>query len=151
MDATSGWPSQRQNKRYRSASIALVCGLLILLGMMAGGCASASGAAPPQVRCTVRIAPTGVDVIQTALQCTVTNAPQSDTRFTLHYALVDDAGKARPPFDATCDGALAQGSGTCQQTYSVVAPRSPTDSTVSGESLPNHTRLGPVTPAETPS
>jgi len=150
MDATSGWPSRRQNKRYRSASIALVCGLLILLGMMAGGCASSSSATTPQVRCTVRIAPTGVDVIQTALQCTVTNAPQSDTRFTLHYALLDDAGKPLPAFDAACEGALAHGTGTCQQTYSVVAPKSPTDSQVAGETQPGHTVLGPVTPTEAP-
>jgi hypothetical protein len=89
-----------------------------------------------------------VDVIQTALQCAVTNAPQNDTRFTLHYALVDDAGKTQPPFDAPCEGALAHGSGTCQQTYSVLAPRSPTESSVSGEALPSHTALGPVTPTE---
>jgi hypothetical protein len=126
----------------------MLCGLLILLGMMAGGCASSSSAASPQARCTVRIAPTGVDVIQTLLQCTVTNAPQNDTRFTLHYALVDDAGKPLPAFDAACEGALAHGTGTCQQTYSVVAPKSPTDSQVSGESLPSHTTLGPVAPTE---
>jgi len=92
-----------------------------------------------------------LDVTQALVRCTVSNAPTSDTNFTLHYALVDDAGNARPPFDATCDGALPQGSGTCQQTYSVLAPRSPTDSTVSGESLPSHTTLGSVTPAGTPS
>ncbi len=128
--------------------------LLGLLGVMVSllsGCGSSSASSSPHLSCTVQIAPGGVDVTQALLRCTVSNAPASDTSFTLHYALVDDAGKARPPFDATCDGALALGSGTCQQTYSVVAPRSPTDSTVSGESLPSHTRLGPVTPAETPS
>ena len=148
MDATSGRPSRRQNERYRSASSVMLCGLMILLGMMAGGCASSSGAATPQVRCTVHIAPTGVDVIQTALQCTVTKAPQSDTRFTLHYALLDDAGKPLPAFDAACEGALTHGTGTCQQTYSVVAPKSPTDSSISGESSPSHIALGPVTPTE---
>jgi hypothetical protein len=150
MEATSGRPSRRQDKRYRSASGVMICGPLVLLGMMVGGCASSSSAATPQLRCTVHIAPTGVDVIQTALQCAVTNAPQSDTRFTLHYALLDDAGKALPPFDATCEGALAHGSGTCKQTYSVVAPKSPTDSQVSGEASPSHTALGPVTPTEAP-
>ena len=127
-----------------------VVGLFVLLAEALGGCASSSSAATPQVRCTVRIAPTGVDVIQTALQCTVTNAPQSDTRFTLHYALLDDAGKPLPAFDAACEGALAHGTGTCQQTYSVVAPKSPTDSQVSGETQPGHTALGPVTPTEAP-
>jgi hypothetical protein len=149
MDATSGRPSRKQNKRYRLASSVMLCGLLILLGMMASGCASTSSAASPQLRCTVRIAPTGVDVIQTLLQCTVTNAPQNDTHFTLHYTLVDDAGKPLPAFDAPCEGALAHGIGTCQQTYSVVAPKSPTDSSVAGETLPSHTALGPVTPTET--
>ncbi|HEY7093349.1 MAG TPA: hypothetical protein VH393_09235 [Ktedonobacterales bacterium] len=127
----------------------MLYGLLILLGMVTGGCASSSGATSPQLHCTVRIAPTGVDVIQTALQCTVTNAPQNDTRFTLHYALVDDAGKPLPAFDAPCEGALAHGTGTCQQTYSVVAPKSPTDGSIAGESSPSHTALGPVTPTET--
>jgi hypothetical protein len=148
MDIPSGWSSRQQNKRCRSTSQALIYGLLLLLGMMAGGCAASSSASTPQLRCTVRIAPTGVDVIQTALQCTVTNAPQSDTRFTLHYALLDDAGKPLPAFDAACEGALTHGTGTCQQTYSVVAPKSPTDSQVSGESLPSHTTLGPVAPTE---
>ena len=140
---------QRIN-RYRWTSIAMSLGLIVLLAGALGGCASSSSAASPQVRCTVRIAPTGVDVIQTTLQCTVTNAPQNDTRFTLHYALVDDTGKAQQPFDATCDGALAHGTGTCQQTYSVMAPKSPTDSQVSGETQPGHTALGPVTPTEAP-
>jgi hypothetical protein len=151
MDATSGRPRQRQNNPFRSASSVVIGGLLVLLAMLVGGCASSSSATTPQARCAVHIAPNGVDVIQTALQCTVTNAPQRDTRFTLHYALLDDAGKPLPAFDATCEGALAHGTGTCQQTYSVVAPKSPTDSQVSGESLPSHTSLGPATPTEAPA
>jgi hypothetical protein len=97
----------------------------------------------------VQIAPGGVDVAQALLRCTVSNAPTSDTSFTLHYALVDDAGKTQQPFDAPCTGALAQGTGACQQTYIVVAPQSPTDSRISGESLPSHSALGPVAPTET--
>lgn len=148
MDVTSERRGRRRRKRYGWASTSTTLGLLVLLGTMVGGCAPASGAAAPQLQCAVRIAPAGVDVIQTTLQCTVTNAPQNDTRFTLHYALLDDTGKTRPPFDALCEGALAHGTGTCQQTYSVVAPRSPTESSVSGESLSSHTALGPVTPTE---
>ena len=122
--------------------------LVVLLATTLGGCASTSTATTPQLRCTVRIAPAGVDVVQTDLECTVTNAPQNDTRFTLHYALLDDAGKTLPPFDAVCEGTLAHGTGTCQQTYSVVVPKSPTDSSIAGESLPSHTSLGPVAPTE---
>jgi hypothetical protein len=122
--------------------------LVVLLATTLGGCASTSTATTPQVRCTVRIAPAGVDVVQTALQCTVTNAPRNDMRFTLHYALLDDAGKTLPPFDAVCEGTLSHGTGTCQQTYSVVAPKSPTDSSLAGTSLPSQTSLGPVTPTE---
>jgi hypothetical protein len=125
-------------------------GLLGVLVVLVSGCASFSPATP-HVNCTVQIAPGGVDVAQALLRCTVSNAPTSDTRFTLHYALVDDTGKTQQPFDVTCDGTLAQGSGRCQQTYSVVAPQSPTDSKVSGESLPSQTALGPVTPTETSS
>jgi hypothetical protein len=135
-------------KRSTWTSIVMSLGLIVPLAAILGGCASSSSAASPQLRCALRIAPTGVDVVQTNLQCTVTNAPRNDTRFTVHYALVDDTGKAQQPFDATCDGALAHGTGTCQQTYSVVAPKSPTDSQVSGEALPSHTTLGPVTPTE---
>jgi hypothetical protein len=148
MDVTAVRRDARLIKRYPWASVVMSLGLVLLLTATLGGCASSSSAAGPQMRCTVRIAPAGVDVIQTALQCTVTNAPQDDTRFTLHYALVDDAGKPLPAFDAACEGALAHGTGTCQQTYSVVAPKSPTDSSVSGESSPSHTALGPVTPTE---
>ena len=64
-------------KRYRWTFIEMSLGLVVLLAVTLGGCASSSSAATPQLRCAVRIAPTGVDVIQTALQCTVTNAPQS--------------------------------------------------------------------------
>ncbi len=148
MDDTVARRDQQRKRRSTWASILAMLGLAALLAATLGGCAASSSAATSQLRCTVRIAPAGVDVIQTLLQCTVTGAPQNDTRFTLHYALVDDAGKALPPFDATCDGALAHGTGTCQQTYSVVAPKSPTDSSVSGESLSSHTSLGPATPTE---
>ena len=141
--------SPRTSTCTRTSWLAML-GLLCILVVLLGGCASSSPAAP-QVRCTVQIAPGGVDVAQALLRCTVSTAPISDTRFTLHYALVDDAGKTLPPFDAPCAGALAQGTGTCQQTYSVVAPRSPTDSVLSGESLPSSTALGPVTPTETSS
>jgi hypothetical protein len=122
--------------------------LLGVLVALLSGCASSSPATP-DVNCTVQVAPGGVDVTQALLRCTVSNAPTSDTSFRLHYALVDDASKTQLPFDATCAGALAQGTGTCQQTYSVVAPQSPTDSSVSGESLPSQTALGPVTPTQT--
>jgi hypothetical protein len=128
---------------------------LVLLGLMGvmvsllSGCGSSSSSSSPHLSCTVQIAPGGVDVTQALLRCTVSNAQASDTSFTLHYALVDDAGKARPPFDELCAGTLAQGSGTCQQTYSVVAPKSPTDSQIAGASSPSHTELGPVTPTET--
>ncbi len=129
----------------------VLLGLLGVLVSLLSGCGSSAASPSPHLSCTVQTAPGGVDVTQALLRCTVSNAPTSDTRFTLHYALVDDVGKARPPFDATCDSTLAQGTGTCQQTYSVVAPRSPTDSIVSGESLPSHTAFSPVTPSETSS
>lgn len=150
MDIRAEKRDPQRISRYRWAFITMSLGLIVLFACVLCGCASSSSAASPQARCTVRIAPTGVDVIQTALQCTIINTPQSDTRFTLHYALLDDAGKPLPAFDATCDGALAYGTGTCQQTYSVVAPKSPTDSQVSGETLSSHTTLGPVTPTEAP-
>jgi hypothetical protein len=149
MNVTAAKRDPRRKRRYPWAPILAMLGLAVLLAATLGGCAPSSGATP-QVRCAVRIAPAGVDVIQTALQCTVTGAPQNDTRFTLHYALLDDTGKAQAAFDATCEGALTHGTGTCQQTYSVVAPKSPTDSSVAGESLPSHTSLGPVTPTEAP-
>ena len=148
MDDIAARRGLRRIKRAKWLSVVMSLGLVVLLAAAVGGCASTSTAPTPQARCTVRIAPAGVDVVQTDLECIVTNAPQNDTRFTLHYALLDDAGKTLPPFDAVCEGTLAHGTGTCQQTYSVVAPKSPTDSSISGESLPSHTALGPVTPTE---
>jgi hypothetical protein len=151
MNVTAARRGVRRSRRYRWSSVVMPLALVVLLAATLGGCASTSGATSPQLRCMVRIAPAGVDVIQTTLQCTVTNAPRNDTRFTLRYALVDDAGKPQQPFDAPCEGALAQGTGTCQQTYSVIAPKSPTDSSISGESLPSHTSLGPMTPTQATS
>lgn len=133
----------------KGAPWVVLLGLLSVMVALLSGCASSSPSST-HLTCSVQIAPGGVDVAQALLRCTVSHAPTSDTRFTLHYALVDDAGKTQPPFDATCDGTLTQGSGTCEQTYSVVAPHSPTDSSLSGESLPSKTALGPVAPTETP-
>jgi hypothetical protein len=133
------------------ASWPIMLRLLGVLAVLLSGCGASPSSSSPHVSCTIQIAPGGVDVTQALVRCTVSDAPASDTSFTLHYALVDDNGKTLQPFDAPCQGTLAHGTGTCQQAYSVVAPKSPTDSQVSGKSLPSNTTLGPVTPTETPS
>jgi hypothetical protein len=89
-----------------------------------------------------------VDVAQALLRCTVSNAPTPDISFTLHYTLVDDARRTQPAFDALCTGALAQGAECWLRTYSVVAPRSPTDSSVR-VSRCQATALGPAVPSAT--
>jgi hypothetical protein len=132
----------------RWLGVSTLLGLLSVLGSSLAGCASSSsGVRSPQLQCTVQLMPQGVDVAQTTLRCTVADAPQDDTRFTLTYALVDDNG-TQQAFDLPCEGALANGTGTCQQIYSVVAPRSPTESKIFGVLLPSNRALGPVAPTE---
>jgi hypothetical protein len=142
-------PARPRVRKWVSQLVLL--GLLGVVVTLLSGCGSSAASSSPHVSCTVQIASGGVDVTQALVRCTVSNAPASDTSFTLHYALVDDNGKTLPPFDAPCQGALAHGTGTCQQAHSVVAPKSPTDSQISGKSLPSDATLGPVPPVETRS
>lgn len=77
------------------------------------------------------------------LTCQASGAASGDTSFKLHYTIKDGNGNLRT-FDATCDGALRNGVGTCAQTYALVVPFDSGSASVSGEFLPSHKALGPL-------
>lgn len=100
-----------------------------------------------QLNCTVRSAEGSEDdETQQTLTCTVKQAPLADTQFTLHYGVRDPAGGLHS-FTQTCTGPLRRGGGSCSQTYEFVFAFSPVPAPVTGESLPSHKALGPVTPS----
>ena len=137
----------RRNAACRVA-VQSVIALLILVAL-AGCGARTSNAGTPSLRCSVQSEPSGVDVLATKLTCNVADAASNETSFTLRYTLIADDGTRRP-FNATCDGTLHDGAGSCTQTYAVIAPLSPSSASVDGELLPSHRALGPVTPTAVP-
>ena len=86
------------------------------------------------------------DETQQTLTCTVKQAPPTDTQFILHYSVRDPAGGLHS-FTQTCTGLLRNGTGSCSQIYEFVFAFSPVPAPVTGESLPSHKALGPVTPS----
>jgi hypothetical protein len=135
----------RRPRALKSTALLLT---LALAGMVAACGTSTNvnlgGGPPPTVHCSEATVGHGVDVVNTKLTCTVSGAASSDTSFTLHYAIKHN-GSSRP-FDATCDGKLQNGTGTCTQTYALVVPFDDGSATVSGELLPSHESVGPLTP-----
>jgi hypothetical protein len=107
---------------------------------------AAVSAAPLTLACTVRQSEgSSDDETKQTLTCKVTHARAADTRFTLHYSIRDPIGNLHP-FTQTCDGSLRNGGGTCTQTYEFIVPFAPVPGPVTGETLPSHHKLGPVTP-----
>lgn len=86
------------------------------------------------------------DSVRITLTCAVTHAAAADTSFTLHYGILDPVGNYQA-FPQTCDGHLRNGSGSCTQTYTGIFPYAPKPGPVTGEFLPSHHKLGPVTPS----
>jgi hypothetical protein len=114
-----------------------------MLGSAACGTASAGGHAT--LTCAAATAPQGIDVLSTRLTCEVTGAPASATSFRLHYTVKSASGSGFTP-DATCDGSLQFGSGTCTETYTIPFPTASGTPSVAGELLPGRQPLGPVRP-----
>lgn len=97
--------------------------------------------------CTVHAAEGSEDdETQQTLICTVKQAPPTDTQFILHYSVRDPAGGLHS-FTQTCTGLLRNGTGSCSQIYEFVFAFLPVPAPVTGESLPSHKALGPVTPS----
>lgn len=136
----------RRSMMLKGAMLVLT---LALAGSVAACGTSANenvgGGPPPKVECSQAMTGHGIDVVNTKLTCKVTGAASSDTTFTLHYAIKHN-GTPRP-FDATCAGTLQNGAGTCTQTYALVVPFDSGSASVSGELLPSHHAVGPLTPA----
>jgi len=97
------------------------------------------------LRCTMREEPVTTDTVSVTLACSVANASGSDTSFTASYYSRSLKGQGHSA-DATCQGSLRNGGGTCTATFILAALNSAPGS-VTGELLPSHLALGPVTPA----
>jgi len=111
------------------------------------GGGSAAPAPPPPLRCSVHVGEGDKDdSVEMELTCIVNqSAAQSDTSFTLHFGILDPIGHLHP-FSQACAGKLRKGSGSCSQTYTFILPYAANPGPVSGQSLPSHHALGPVTP-----
>jgi hypothetical protein len=97
------------------------------------------------LRCTMREEPVTTDTVSVILACTVANASGSDTSFTASYYSKSLKGQGHSA-DAMCQGSLRNGGGTCTATF-ILAALNAAPGSVTGELLPSHLALGPVTPA----
>jgi hypothetical protein len=93
----------------------------------------------------MREEPVTTDTVSITLACTVTNAAGSDTSFDATYSSTGPKGQGHVA-DATCHSTLTNGGGVCTATF-ILAARNSALGSVTGELLPSHLALGPVTPA----
>lgn len=137
------------NCSRRSALLRSVALLVILaFASTLAGCGmltakSVDGGPPSVLQCNQASTGHGIDVVNMKLTCQASGAASGDTSFKLHYTIKHGNGNLRT-FDATCDGALRNGVGTCAQTYALVVPFDSGSASVSGEFLPSHKALGPL-------
>jgi len=139
---------------------ALLAAALVGCGASSTGSGSTAAGSPahaPQLACVLGSAAHPIDTIGLTLSCTVTQAPASETAFTVHDAFVNKAGQSRT-LSPACHGTLVGGSGHCTKSYSVPAPFLLGNGTVTGSTQPHQYSLGPVgptvqqpSPAQTPS
>lgn len=104
---------------------------------------SVGGGPPSTLQCNQTSTGHGIDVVNMKVTCQASGAASGDTSFKLRYTIKDGNGNPRT-FDATCDGALHNGAGTCTQTYALMVPFDSGSASVSGEFLPSHKLLGPL-------
>lgn len=88
-----------------------------------------------------------VDTVTVKLSCAVTGAAATESAFTLHFSVTDAQG-VQHTFTPPCYGSLNAGSGTCRATYSLIAPLTTSNGSVSGTLQPDQRPLGPVTPTQ---
>jgi hypothetical protein len=86
------------------------------------------------------------DETKMTLTCSLAHVPGADTSFSLRFGLIDPSGRFHLLTPA-CAGQLQHGAGTCRQTYAFIFPFGPVPAPVTGELLPSHTSIGPVTPS----
>lgn len=135
----------------RFALVASVSALMVVLVGVLSGCSpleitratGSGGGAPAVLQCNQSAEGHGVDVVNMKLTCQASGAASGDTSFQLHYTIKKGDGQTRS-LDATCEGTLANGEGTCMQTYALVVPFDSGTATISGEFLPSHKPLGPL-------
>jgi hypothetical protein len=145
--ASYAMSQEREAMRERQSrwltGVGAVMRALLVAGCAASGTAGGS-ASHPALACTQTTAPFGIDVIKITLICRVTHAAASARSFSVHYSIGDASGH---PFtlDTVCMGTLANGAGTCSETFSGVIPRALGQATVAGRTEPDGQPLGPVT------
>lgn len=105
--------------------------------------ATLGGGPPASLTCTQAMVGHGIDVVNAKLTCQVSGAASDDTSFQVHYSVKSGTGTPRS-FDATCDGTLQNGAGSCTQTYALVVPFDAGSASVEGQLLPSHKALGPL-------
>jgi len=141
----------REDPRATRASVALICGLLVLSGCgLSGGANSTPTASPTTaaaLTCTVSYSPIDPDTLSGTLTCQVAGAASDQTSFTLTYTAPSPKGQG---VDATCGGALHSGTGTCTVSFTASAQAS-RPGTVTGQLLPSDQHLGPETPTVAPA
>lgn len=137
------------NWSRRSALLQSVALLVILaFASTLAGCGMLTGKAKyigplSTLQCNQASTGHGIDVVNMKLTCQASGAATGDTSFKLHYTIKDGNGNPRA-FDATCDGTLQNGAGTCTQTYALMVPFDSGSASVRGEFLPSHKLLGPL-------
>lgn len=130
-------------------ALAVVCAAALVSS--SAGTRTRSAPPRPTVRlsCTVA-APTNpppevVNTVTSALTCSVSGADLADRSFAVHYRLGTRDG-ATNRFDLICSGALRRGAGSCTRSFYVPFPFAPSESWVTGDSLPSGSALGLAVP-----
>src|SRR6185437_13799069 len=106
--------------------------------------ASSTQTSAATLRCTMREEPVTTDTVSVTLSRAVANAVGNDTSFTATYTSIGLKGQGHVA-DASCHGPLYQGSGACTVTF-ILSARNSALGSVTGELLPSHRSIGPVTP-----
>jgi hypothetical protein len=129
----------------------LLAVLMLAFALAVGGCgapstlhSSATRASEAQaLTCSSRSAVHAIDTITLQLVCTVSHAPVDQSSFSLSL-MVTKGSRNELTSAAKCVGSLRAGSGTCEQTYSLLAPYAGGTATVAGTLQPSGLPLGPV-------
>jgi hypothetical protein len=96
------------------------------------------------LRCTISEEPLTADTLAATLSCTVVGAASDQTSFAVSHSASGLKGQTHV-VDATCGGPLHDGTGMCTKTF-ILSPHTSGFGSVTGQLLPSHQSLGPVTP-----
>lgn len=132
----------------------LLAVLMMAFALAVGGCGATSAPSSSAthasdtskslaVTCSSRSAVHAIDTITLQLDCAVSHAPVDQSSFTLSLMVTKGSGN-KLTSAAKCVGSLRAGSGTCEQSYNMMAPFAAGTATVAGTLQPSGQPLGPV-------